>query len=153
MIKVIAIDKIKEKSIKSAIDTYLERLEGRLKIELIEVSPAKYHTIDSIEKAKDIEAVRILEKVNNQSLVVALDEKGCQFASHEFSDFIYSSLNHKHINFIIGGAYGLSSDILNRANKIISLSKMTFTHEMVRLFLVEQVYRAYTINNNIKYHH
>jgi len=153
MIKILSIDKIKENSIKSSIELYLKRLDNRLKVEIVEIPPAKYHTFDNVEKAKSIEAAKILEKINPQSLVVALDENGSQYTSCEFSDLIFTSLNHKHITFIIGGAYGLSSDILSKADKIISFSKMTFTHEMIRLFLIEQIYRAYTINSNIKYHH
>lgn len=152
MIKIIAIDKIKDKNLKTEIDIFLTRLNNKLKIEIIEISPAKYHTYDNIELAKIFEANKILSYVNPDSFVFVLDEQGKQFSSIDFSKQIESILNHKHIIFIIGGAYGLSQDIKKRADTLISFSKMTFTHEMIRLFLTEQLYRAYTINNNIKYH-
>ena len=162
MIKILAIDKIKEKAIRDSIDIYLKRLENKLKIEIIECPPAKYHTFDSLEKAKVIEAEKLMSNifkrelsssaVVQKSFIIALDERGIQYNSPDFSKLLYETLNHKHIVFVIGGAYGLSEDILLNADLVLSLSKMTFTHEMARLFLVEQLYRALTIEKNIKYH-
>ncbi|MCL2063684.1 MAG: 23S rRNA (pseudouridine(1915)-N(3))-methyltransferase RlmH [Candidatus Cloacimonetes bacterium] len=154
MIKIITIDKIKENAIKNLIDLYLKRLENRQKIEIIEIHPEKYHLSDSFEKAKDIEGDRIIKKITNFSIstIISLDEKGHPFTSLDFSKMIAQTLNQKHLTFIIGGAYGLSENVLKRSDFILSLSKMTFTHELARLFLIEQIYRAYTLNNNIKYH-
>jgi 23S rRNA (pseudouridine1915-N3)-methyltransferase len=153
MIKIIAIDKIKEKTIRDCINIYTNRLDNKLKLELIEIPPARYNYLDTIKKAKIIEAEKIISKISIDSYVIALDEKGEELTSIEFCKNIYDLLNHKHLTYIIGGSYGLSEIILNKADKIMSLSKMTLTHEMARLFLIEQIYRAYTIYNNIKYHH
>jgi 23S rRNA pseudoU1915 N3-methylase RlmH len=180
MIKIVAVDKIKEKSLRSMIDIYLERLSGKLRIDIIEITPAKYHTFDNIEKAKDIEGERIERSLGSRvrrdvdcfvskarrtlamtnteipnkdnSLVIALSETGSFYSSLDFSKLIYRTLPHKHICFIIGGAYGLSERVLALADIKLSLSKMTFTHEMCRLFLIEQIYRGYTISEGIKYH-
>ena len=86
-------------------------------------------------------------------MIITLDETGKQYTSRDFSSLIYDNLNYRHISFVIGGAYGLSDIIINKADIVLSLSKMTYTHEMARLILIEQLYRAYTINNNILYHH
>jgi len=155
MIKIVAIDRVKEKSIKDAIDIYLKRLVNRLRIDIIEISPVKYNTFDDIEKAKNIESEKILNLIkgsSKNSLLIALDEKGSQLTSIEFCNLIYETINQRHLTFIIGGAYGLAEQIIQKVDIVVSVSKMTFTHEMVRLFLVEQIYRAYTINNNISYH-
>jgi len=153
MLKIIAVDKLRDDGIKKGIDVYLKRLNNRLKVEVVEITPAKYSTYDSVEKAVDKEGSKILETLNSQDFIVTLDEKGKQYTSVGFSELIYNTINHKHITFIIGGAYGLSDKIKERSNLVMCLSKMTFTHEMARLFLVEQVYRAYCIHGGIKYHH
>jgi len=153
MLRVIAIDKIKDINYKNAINDFLQRLNNRLKIDIIELAPAKYINFDSKEKAIDKEADKILESLNHQDYVIILDDKGKHLNSHEFSTLIFDTLNHKHITFIIGGAYGLSSKIKDKSNIMLSLSKMTFPHELARLVLIEQIYRAYCINSNIKYHH
>ena len=153
MIKIIAIDKIKEEYIRTGIQTFLKRLENKCKIDIVEITPAKYHLTDDMDTALKKEANLILNKINTKSYIVALDKEGTQHTSKEFSKFIYQTLNKEHITFIIGGAYGLDKQILQKANTTISFSKMTFTHEIFRLLLIEQIYRAYTIQNNIKYHH
>jgi 23S rRNA (pseudouridine1915-N3)-methyltransferase len=150
MLKLIAIDKIKEKSTKLLIEKYLTRLSN---IEIVEVSPEKYHKYNAIETALINESERIAKHLPHKSLIVALDETGVQYSSKEFHKFIYNTLNTNNITFIIGGAYGLSNKTLQNADNIISLSQMTLTHEMARLFLIEQLYRAYTLEKNIKYHH
>jgi 23S rRNA (pseudouridine1915-N3)-methyltransferase len=153
MIKILAVDRIKEKSLRSMIDIYLERLTGKLRIDIVEITPAKYHTFDNMEKARDIEGERIIKCLpHDDHLIISLDETGTQYNSSDFSKLIYNTLPHKHLCFIIGGAYGLSERVLALADMKLSLSKMTFTHEMCRLFLIEQIYRGYTINEGIKYH-
>jgi len=153
MLRVIAIDKIKDINYKNTINDFLQRLNNRLKIDIFELQPAKYINFDCKEKAIDKEAEKILESLNYQDYVITLDDKGKHLSSHEFSTLVFDTLNHKHITFIIGGAYGVSPKIKEKSNLLLSLSKMTFPHELARLILIEQMYRAYCINSNIKYHH
>jgi 23S rRNA (pseudouridine1915-N3)-methyltransferase len=153
MLKIIAIDKVRNESIKVCIDTFLGRMQNRLKINIIEINPVKYNTFNSLSMAVDAEAEKILTVIDKQDFIVALDENGKQYSSNDFSDFIFNSLNYKHISFIIGGSYGLSNKILGKADINLSLSKMTYTHEIARFILIEQLYRSYCIYSNIKYHH
>lgn len=153
MINIIAVDKIKEKYIRQGIDIYSKRLTNHLKIKEYEINPEKYHLQNDITNAKSVESNKIINIIQSQNLYhIALDETGTLVNSTDFSSLIYDILNHKHIAFSIGGAYGHSKELLQSADKIISFSKMTFTHEMIRLFLYEQIYRAYTIFHNKKYH-
>jgi 23S rRNA (pseudouridine1915-N3)-methyltransferase len=85
--------------------------------------------------------------------VIALDENGQQLSSLKFAKFLQKKLNYGNLVFIIGGVYGLSTDILKRANLVLAFSKFTFTHQMIRLLFMEQIYRAFTIINNKKYHY
>jgi len=131
-IRIVAIGKIKENSIRESVEEYLKRL-GK-KVEIIELKD------ESLEK----EATRLEKYIDDNTFV--LDVEGKEMSSKEFSE-----LFDKDITFLIGGAYGISDTVKNKC-KTISLSKMTFTHEMCRLFLLEQIYRADMIRNNRKYH-
>ena len=109
----------------------------------------------SEEQQKICEGVSLLKKLESSDYVVLLDEHGKEFTSMEFSRYIEKKTHNvpKRLAFVVGGPYGFSEDVKQRANEKISLSKMTFSHEMVRLFFVEQIYRAMTILNNEPYHH
>ena len=98
--------------------------------------------------------VKILEKIHKEDQVFILDEKGKSYNSIDFSKFIENKIvnSSKNIIFIIGGAYGFSEKVYSRSNSVLSLSKMTFSHQIIRLFMVEQLYRAFTIINNHPYH-
>ena len=152
MIKIIAVDRIKDKNIKNLIDIYLKRMVSRLKVDILEVTPSKYETFDKIDKAKEIESDKILSLCKKEEMIITLDESGVLVSSVDFAKLIFETLNYKHVTCIIGGAYGLSRNLIGQADNVISLSKMTLTHEMARLVLVEQIYRAYTIYCGIKYH-
>ena len=108
---------------------------------------------ESTQKGKEGEL--ILKHVNPSDILVLLDEKGKSFTSEEFSEEIQKKLNTgmKQLIFVIGGPYGFSPEVYQRANQKIALSKMTFSHQMVRLFFTEQLYRAFTILKNEPYHH
>ena len=95
-----------------------------------------------------------MNQIDNSDLVILLDEKGKEYTSRQFSEKIdfWLSSSIKRINFLIGGAYGFSEEIYQRANEKISLSKMTFTHQMIRLFFIEQIYRTSTILQGKPYH-
>lgn len=153
-IKIIQVGKVKENYINEAVNLYLKRLGPFVKIEVVtldEVSPSKSFTK---EKALEKEAVDILKHIEKDDFVLVLDEKGEELDSREFADF----LNQKKsvglkISFVIGGPYGTDEAIKKRANFRLSLSKMTFTHQMVRFFLLEQLYRAISIMQGKDYHH
>ncbi len=144
MIKIFAMGKIKDKNISVLID----ELRKRVKIEIIELKDEK---VTSNKNVKDLEAEKILEKIKNE-YVIACDEHGKEFTSIDFAKLIKKEEMGKDIVFIVGGALGLSKKILDRANLVMAFSKLTFPHQLFRLFLVEQIYRVYAINKGIKYH-
>ena len=141
--------------LKDAIDRYIGRLKHYCSFE-VEVlkSPKQFKKLGQSE-LKNAEGKLILENLSNQDFLVLLDEKGTEFTSVGFSEKLQKWLNsgHKRIVFLIGGAFGFSEEVYQRANFKLGLSKLTLTHQMVRLFFTEQLYRAFTILKNEKYHH
>ncbi|HET8752981.1 MAG TPA: 23S rRNA (pseudouridine(1915)-N(3))-methyltransferase RlmH [Salinimicrobium sp.] len=154
-IKLLAVGKTDDGSLQDLIDIYAKRLSFYNKFE-IEIIPdlKKTKNLD-VELQKLKEGKLILDKANASDYVVLLDEKGKDFTSVGFSAYIQKRLNsgRKQLIFIIGGPYGFSEEVYSRADGKIALSKMTFSHQMVRLFFVEQLYRAFTILKNEPYHH
>lgn len=154
-IKLLTIGKTDDPALQSLIDTYSNRLVHYNRFEL-EIIPDLKNTKNlSVDQQKTSEGKLILDKLNPSDFVVLLDENGKQFSSEDFSEYIQKRLNSgmKQLIFIIGGPYGFSEEVYSRANGKLSLSKMTFSHQMVRLFFVEQLYRAFTILRNEPYHH
>ncbi len=150
MIKIICVGKIKEKYFQDAIKEYQKRLSKYTKLELIEVADLG---INDINKAKDIEKERILSHLNLKDYIIALDINGSTLSSIELAEKLDKIYNiNSNITFIIGGSYGLSSDILSKANEKISFSKLTFPHQLFRVILLEQIYRSFKINHNESYH-
>ena len=149
MIKIICIGKIKEAYLKDAINEYLKRLSRFNKFEIVELkdSPIKENSSQLEDlKVKDEEGKLILSKITNE-YVIALDPKGIELDSIEFSNNLSSIFNYgkNDISFIIGGSLGLSEEVNNRADLMISFSKLTFPHQLFRVILLEQIYRAYKI--------
>ncbi|MDD2627859.1 MAG: 23S rRNA (pseudouridine(1915)-N(3))-methyltransferase RlmH [Clostridia bacterium] len=158
-IKVICHGKIKEKSITLLIDEYIKRLSRFCKLQIIELADEKLPTTEStgaLELVKEKEANMMLSKLNNykNAYIICLDERGKEFSSTEFANNI-SEISQKHstIIFCIGGSLGLSEKVKNKANLITSFSKLTFPHQLFRVFLLEQIFRSFKINNNEMYHH
>lgn len=156
-IRIIAVGKIKDNYLKEGIAEYLKRIRPYCNIEIIEVadSPVKDSPSKSeIEMVKKEEGKRILKNLKNGDFAVNLDLNCRDFTSEEFAKFIDKKLadSGSFLTFIIGGSYGLSDEIKQRANYSISLSKMTFLHQMTRLILLEQIYRSFKILNNETYH-
>lgn len=156
-IKVFAIGKIKEKYLKDGINEYLERIKPYSQIEIIEVNDEPI--IDSphpseIKKAIDIEGSRVLKLLKPNDYLIGLDLNKKEITSPEFAEFLNKKFisGGSNISFVIGGSYGLSDELKQRCNDSISLSKMTFLHQMTRLILLEQIYRAFKINRNETYH-
>ncbi|MFM1876612.1 MAG: hypothetical protein RL266_2349 [Bacteroidota bacterium] len=138
-----------------AIDRYVGRLKHYCSFEVEVLKTPKQFKKLGQEELKVAEGKLILEHLSNQDFLVLLDERGTEFSSVAFSEKLQKWLNggHKKIVFLIGGAFGFSDDVYQRADFKIGLSKMTLTHQMVRLFFTEQLYRAFTILKNEKYHH
>lgn len=154
-IKLLLVGKTDEGSLQGLITNYVKRLEHYNKFEL-EIIPDLKNTKNlSVEQQKTREGKLILEKINLSDYLVLLDENGKQYSSEAFSEFIQKRLNSgmKQLIFVIGGPYGFSEEVYARAQSKLSLSRMTFSHQMVRLFFVEQLYRAFTILKNEPYHH
>lgn len=150
MIKIICVGTIKEKYFKDAIEEYLKRLKKYTKIELIQVED---EGISDISKAKEIEKTRIEKNISSKDYIITLEIEGSEITSVEFSKKLDNiMISNSNITFIIGGSYGLSDSIKNISNYHLSFSKMTFPHQLFRVLLLEQIYRAYRINNNESYH-
>ena len=156
-IKIYAIGKIKEKYLKEGIEEYLNRIKPYSQIEIIEVNdePIKENPNDSdIKKAIDLEGKKVVKIIKQSEYLIGLDLNRKELKSKEFADFLSKKfvLGGSNISFVIGGSYGLSEELKNRCNDFLSLSKMTFLHQMTRLILLEQIYRAFKINRNETYH-
>jgi len=153
-ISLLCIGKTDDKEISSLIQYYLTRLPKHWNFEITEIADVKNAKNLSPDLLKKEEAKLFLNQIDKTDMVILLDEKGKQFTSREFAQKIDNWMNSsvKKINILIGGAYGFSDEIYSRANEKISLSKMTFTHQMIRLFIVEQVYRADQILQGKPYH-
>jgi 23S rRNA (pseudouridine1915-N3)-methyltransferase len=154
-IKVLAIGRTDDKQLLQLIDQYVKRLSHYVKFDL-EIIPDLKNTKNLSEaQQKEKEGELILKKLVPTDVLVLLDENGKQFSSVDFSNYLQKRMNagSKTLVFVIGGPYGFSETVYAKAQGKISLSKMTFSHQMVRLFVVEQIYRAFTILRNEPYHH
>ena len=155
-INIICVGKIKEKYLKDAIQEYSKRLSKYCKLSIIEIPDESIpdNVNDKMSNIiKEIEGKKILSHIKN-SYIIALDLKGTQYTSEGFSNKINNiSLNfNSNISFIIGGSLGLSNEVVNSSNELLCFSKMTFPHQLIRVFLLEQIYRAFKILNNESYH-
>ena len=153
-INLLCIGKTDDKEIKNLINYYLTRLPRHWNFEITEIPDVKNARNLTPDLLKKEEAKLFLNIIENTDLVVLLDEKGKQFTSREFAQKLDSYQNNsiKKICFLVGGAYGFSDEMYQRANEKISISKMSFTHQMIRLFFVEQIYRADQILQGKPYH-
>lgn len=154
-IKLIAIGKTDNKDLQNLIDVYQNRLKYYIKFELAIIPDIKNVKNLAKNQQKVKEGELILKNCKPTDVLVLLDEQGKEFRSIEFSKYLQKKMNAgiKQLVFVIGGPYGFSEDVYKKAQGKVSLSKMTFSHQMVRLFVVEQVYRAFTIIKNEPYHH
>lgn len=154
-IKILAVGKTDDKHLEILIDRYMKRLTHYLSATLEILPDIKNAKNLSEKEQKRVEGESILKKIQTSDHVVLLDEKGKEFRSIEFSKYLQKKMNAgtRNLVLIIGGPYGFSDSLYQRADGKLSLSKMTMSHQMIRLFLVEQVYRAFTILRNEPYHH
>lgn len=154
-IKLVCIGKTDNKELQALVDIYSKRLQHYIKFEFEIIPDLKKtkHLDENQQKVKEGEL--ILSGIETSDFLVLLDENGKQFSSEAFSEYLQKRMNTglKRLIFVIGGPYGFSEGVYQRANSKVSLSKMTFSHQMVRLFFTEQLYRAFTILKNEPYHH
>ena len=150
MIKIITIGSIKEKYLKEAIEEYKKRISKYTNLEIIEL---KDEGLVEETKAVRLEAEKIEKYVNDKDYIITLEIEGKEYNSIEFAEKLRTiQMENSNISFIIGGSYGLADSIKEKAKLHLSFSKMTFPHQLFRVLLLEQVYRADKINNNESYH-
>jgi 23S rRNA (pseudouridine1915-N3)-methyltransferase len=157
MIRILAVGKIKEKANKDLISEYVKRLIPYVKLDIIEIDEAvlaKNASDADIEILKNKESDKILSLISPSHHLVLLDLTGKYLSSTDFSDYIFKQyvLGNSDITFVIGGSHGVSDSLRKRADFRLKLSEMTFPHQIARLLLIEQVYRAYKIHSNEPYH-
>ncbi len=153
-IKFVLIGKTSFKFVQEGMDMYLQRLKRFVDFEMIIIPDLKNQKKLSTQQIKEKEAELILKQLKTTDFLILLDEKGKSLNSVKFADFIRNKQDTatKQIIFAVGGAYGFANNVYKRANFLLSLSAMTFSHQIIRLFFMEQIYRAYTIINSLPYH-
>ncbi|MBS4212427.1 MULTISPECIES: 23S rRNA (pseudouridine(1915)-N(3))-methyltransferase RlmH [Neobacillus] len=156
-ISIITVGKLKEKYLKQGIEEYLKRLSAYAKVEVIEVAdekaPEELSELEMVQ-VKHKEGERILGKISQDTYVIALAIQGKMQSSEELADTLdkLATYGKSKLAFVIGGSLGLSDEVVKRSNEQLSFSRMTFPHQLMRLILVEQVYRAFRINRGEPYH-
>ncbi len=150
MIKIVCVGKIKEKYLKDAIAEYQKRISKYTKLNIIEVKDYDY---DDINKVLQEEKEQIEKHIDSKDYLITLEIEGKQITSEELAKTLDNTLTiNSNITFVIGGSYGIDQSIKNKANFHLSFSSLTFPHQLFRVLLLEQIYRAYKINNNESYH-
>lgn len=154
-IRLICVGKTMNSYLREGETEYMNRLKHYCSFEKIEIPELKNAKKLSEDQIKVEEGKLILSKIDGAEQLILLDENGKSFNSVEFATFLQKKFNQggKSLAFVVGGAYGFSEDVYTRSNGKISLSEMTFSHQMVRLFFIEQIYRAHTIMKGEPYHH
>jgi 23S rRNA (pseudouridine1915-N3)-methyltransferase len=155
-INILCVGKIKEKYLKDAIDEYSKRLSKYCNLNIIEVNDEKVPEKLSdtiIKNIKDEEAKKMLNYLKKDTYCICLDLKGKEYSSEEFSERIEKISNYSSsITFVIGGTLGIGDEVLKMSKEKVCFSKMTFPHQLIRVFLLEQIFRAFKISNNETYH-
>lgn len=155
-IRLLAVGSMRDGALSGATAEYAAKIRRYWPFEIIEIADVKMGKgVADPSRQKELEGERIEGMCGAGDFVVLFDERGAEFTSREFSEFIQKKAVElpRNLIFIIGGPYGFSKSVYNRADKLMSLSRMTFTHEMARLFATEQIYRAATISRGEPYHH
>ena len=155
LVTFIQIDKTQDSYLNEGVSIYQKRLKNYCSLDIITINVPKNVRLRSEKEQKTEEAKLILKELKPSDHLILLDERGKQLSSLEFSKFIQQKQNSgiKRLVFLIGGPFGFAEEVYERANFKLGLSAMTFSHQMVRLFFMEQLYRAYTILGGEKYHH
>lgn len=154
-ITLLTLGKTEDKYLSEGIAVFTKRLKHYIPFRIIEIPELKNTKSLSRDQQKNREAELIFKNINSTDYVILLDENGKEFSSRQFSGFLNKKMvgGQQHLVFVTGGPYGFSTDIYDRSNEMVSLSKMTFSHQMIRLLFTEQLYRAFTILKGEPYHH
>ena len=154
-IELLTVGKTTIRFVEDGIAEYSKRLKHYIPYSIKSLPDVKNASKLDPAKQKEAEGEKILDAISNSDFVVLLDERGKQYSSIEFSAFLEKQMisGRRKVVFVVGGPYGFSQPVYDRADSLLSLSKMTFNHEMVRLFFTEQIYRAMTILRGEPYHH
>jgi 23S rRNA (pseudouridine1915-N3)-methyltransferase len=156
--KIVQIGETKDKNLDALIGLQIKRISQSAKIEIISLKDAEHGKVKNSGQKEQIilkEGEKILQKIKEDKFVIALDEHGQEFDSVEFANFLGKRMDHgiNKITFVTGGCFGLAKEVRAQSQKILSLSKFTFTHEQARLMLMEQIYRALSILAGREYHY
>jgi 23S rRNA (pseudouridine1915-N3)-methyltransferase len=154
-LRIICLGKTREHFIQEGIQKYLRYLTPYIGIEMLELKEEKIRDLKDAPTVRKKEAEKIFKSLPEGTFLSTLDERGEEFNSHEFAGFLNTIMESgvREAAFVIGGAMGLDEQVTERANKVIAMSRWTLTHEMARLVLLEQIYRAFTIIKGKTYHH
>ncbi|UTW62997.1 23S rRNA (pseudouridine(1915)-N(3))-methyltransferase RlmH [bacterium SCSIO 12741] len=154
-IRVISVGKTQEKYLLTGMQEYQKRLSRFTRMEWVEIPALRKGKSLSEKETKDQEGKLILSEIGPSDFVVLLDEKGKEYSSEKWARQMdkWMQGTHKSLVFVIGGAYGFSEDVYQRSQDKLALSQMTFSHQMIRLFFIEQIYRGFTILKGMPYHH
>jgi len=154
-IKLLAVGKTDNKQLQTLIDEYIKRLGFYIKFDFEIIPDLKNSKNLSEQQQKQKEGELILSRIQTSDVLVLLDENGTQYNSVNFANYLQKHMNSgiKRLVLVIGGPYGFSESVYNKSRGKLALSKMTFSHQMVRLFIIEQLYRGFTILKNEPYHH
>lgn len=154
-ITLVLVGKTDNRHLEALTHDYKKRLSHFVNFDISIIPDLKKKKNMEIELQKEKEGELILKKISNSDFVVLLDEKGSEYSSTKMASWLQKRMNTglKNLVFVVGGPYGFSPDVYARGNQKLSLSKMTFSHQMIRLFFTEQLYRAFTILGNLPYHH
>lgn len=154
-IRLLVVGKTTDKALKMLEENYTQRLTHYISLERVELPDIKYAKTLTTEQLKEKEGALLLSKLETDDYLMLLDDKGRQMTSMDFANWLEVKYQapFKRINFCVGGAFGFSKNVYERANDQLSLSKMTFSHQMVRTVFLEQLYRACTLIKGEKYHH
>lgn len=152
-VSILSVGKVRQSFVRDGEQEYLKRLRAAFPLELIELGLDTPESLGQSE-AQEREAKELLKKLETFDCVVALDERGKTLSSPQFADFLQKRMNSgvRSLAFVIGGAFGFSEKVRQRVDHVLSLSALTFPHQLTRLILVEQVYRAHTLMRGISYH-
>lgn len=154
-ITLLVIGKTDDKTLDKLTDTYRKRIKHFINFEYIEIPDVQRYKKITEEKQKQLEADAILKQLPKSYYLILLDEKGKQYTSVQFSEEIKKHIQTatQNLVFVVGGPYGFAPELYDKCHAKLSLSKMTFSHQMIRLFFTEQIYRAMSIWKNLPYHH
>lgn len=154
-IRLIFVGKTDAREVKNILEGYLKRLSRYIQCEVVEIPSVKNMRTLPPKEQKQREGVQILSHVSEQDTLILFDEKGKEYTSREFSGLIAHQMQivSKRLILVIGGPYGFSTEVYSRAQGLVSLSRMTFSHQIIRIFVLEQLYRCFTLLSGHPYHH